>query len=207
MKLIEKYFELSPLQKELFEKALKLYVHWNSQINLISRKDIENLEERHFLHSLAIAKFISFKPGTSVLDLGCGGGFPGIMLAILFPDVQFTLIDGRNKKIMVVKDIASNLDLKNVVAIHGRAEELKDHNFEFVVTRAVAKIDQLKEWTYRLFSEEQNHSLPNGIIALKGNLSAELLLLTKKDYFETISLKDYYDEEFFLEKELLYVQY
>lgn len=207
MKLIEKYFELNPLQKDQFEQALKLYVHWNSQINLISRKDIDNLEERHFLHSLAIAKFLSFKPGTTVMDLGCGGGFPGIMLAIFFPDVKFTLIDGRNKKIMVVKDIIQKLKLKNATAIHGRAEELKDQKFEFVVTRAVARIDQLKEWTYNLFSEEQNHSLPNGIIALKGNLSAELLLLNKKDYFETISLKDYYEEEFFLEKELLYVQY
>jgi len=207
MELIKKYFELSEDQEKKFEQLFGLYREWNSQINLISRKDIDNLEERHFLHSLAIAKFINFKEGSSVMDLGCGGGFPGIMLAIYFPEVQFTMIDGRNKKIMVVNDIIQRLGLKNAVGIHGRAEELKDQKFEFVVTRAVAKIDKLKEWTERLFSEEQNHALPNGIIALKGNLTEELSLLNKSDYYETVSLKTFFDEAFFLEKELLYVQY
>lgn len=207
MHLIKKYFELNKKQEEQFQQLFKLYKEWNSQINLISRKDIDNLEERHFLHSLAIAKFINFKNGTRILDLGCGGGFPGIMLAIYFPEVQFTLIDGRNKKIMVVNDIVSRLNLKNVKAIHGRAEELKGEKFEFVVTRAVAKVDKLKEWTERLFSEKQNHALPNGIIALKGNLKQELDLLSRSDYHESVALHTYYEEAFFLEKSLLYIQY
>ena len=207
MKLIKKYFDLDELQTERFEQLFELYKEWNAQINLISRKDIDNLEERHFLHSLAIAKFIDFKNGTRVLDLGCGGGFPGIMLAIYFPEVSFTLIDGRNKKIMVVNDLIEKLKLTNAKAIHGRAEELKGEQYEFVVTRAVAKIDKLMFWTTRLFSEDQRHALPNGIIALKGNLTDEIDLLSKNDYYERVPLKTYYDEAFFLEKELLYVQY
>jgi len=191
MNLIKKYFSINDTQYSQFEKMMELYQDWNQKINLISRKDIENLEERHILHSLAIAKFIQFKKGARILDLGCGGGFPGIMLAVFFPD----------------NDLIQKLDLKNAKAIHGRAEELKNQKFDFIVTRAVAKIDKLLFWSERLFSEEQKHSLPNGIIALKGNIKDEISLLKKDDYFESLILSEYFEEAFFEQKHLLYVQY
>lgn len=207
MELIKKYFTLDEKQEKEFQSLFELYPYWNERINLISRKDIENLEERHFLHSLAIAKYIHFKNGTEILDLGCGGGFPGIMLAIYFPNVSFTLVDGRNKKIMVVNDIVSKLGLKNVRGIHGRAEELKGMQFDFVVTRAVATIDKLQMWTQRLIKEEQINTIPNGIIALKGGrLKEEIKLLNKSDYCEITPLSSYFKEEFFIEKQLLYLQ-
>ncbi len=205
--LLNKYFDLTDLQKNQFNKLFDLYTMWNQKINLISRKDIENLEERHFLHSMAIAKFIKFKEGAEVLDLGCGGGFPGLMLALLFPKTQFYLIDARNKKIMVVNDIVDQMNLNNVKAVHGRAEEIKDKKFDFVVTRAVAKIDQLKSWTSKLIKPKEIHSIPNGIIALKGNLDLEKKLLSKSDYHESVNLSMFFKEDFFKEKHLLYVQH
>jgi len=208
MELINKYFSLSDDQQAAFKKLLVLYPEWNAQINLISRKDIENLEERHLLHSLAIAKFLKFKNGTQILDLGCGGGFPGIMLAIVFPNVQFTLIDGRNKKIMVVNDIIEKLRLKNAKAIHGRAEELKGAKFDYVVTRAVASIEKLQNWTQRLLKEEQINARPNGIIALKGgNIKEEVKALKKSDYYEITPVSSYFAGVFFEEKFILYLQH
>ena len=208
MDLINKYFSLSDKQEADFKKLLVLYPKWNAQINLISRKDIENLEERHLLHSLAIAKFLSFKKGTHILDLGCGGGFPGIMLAILFPDVQLTLMDGRNKKIMVVNDIIEKLSLKNAIGIKGRAEETKGAIYDYVVTRAVATIDKLQMWTQHLIKEEQINARPNGIIALKGgNIKTEVTALKNGDYTEIVPINSYFQEEFFEEKFILYLQH
>ena len=208
MDLINKYFSLSEKQQAHFKKLLVLYPEWNAQINLISRKDIENLEERHLLHSLAIAKFQSFKQGTDILDLGCGGGFPGIMLAIIFPDVNFTLVDSRNKKILVVNDVIEKLQLSNAKGIHARAEELKGSHFDFVVTRAVATIDKLQQWTRHLIKSKHINVRPNGIIALKGgNIKQEIKALKKSDYTEITPISSYFQEEFFAEKFILYLQH
>jgi 16S rRNA (guanine527-N7)-methyltransferase len=211
MEQIKAYFpNLTPQQLEQFGKLPELYQHWNEQINVISRTDIENLEERHVLHSLAIAKFIQFKPGTQVLDLGTGGGFPGIPLAIMFPEVQFTLADSIGKKIKVVNEVALALGLKNVSAHHSRAEDLKmPKKFDFVVTRAVATSDKLMSWAHKLINTKQQNAYPNGLIALKGgNMKAELKLLPgkAKEYTETIPISDFFKAEFFQEKCLLYIQ-
>ena len=169
MEIIQKYFpKLSERQLERFEALLSLYSDWNSKINVISRKDIDNLYERHVLHSLAISRLIAFGPGSRILDLGTGGGFPGIPLAIFFPEVQFTLIDGTRKKIKVVEEVCQALGLTNVRAMQVRAEELKKERFDFVVSRAVAALDKLLPWCQRLLKREQQHSLPNGLICLKG---------------------------------------
>jgi len=208
MELINKYFTLTEKQTSCFKLLLVLYPEWNAQINLISRKDIDNLEERHLLHSLALAKFISFKDHTSILDLGTGGGFPGIMLAILFPNVAFTLVDSRNKKIMVVNDIIDKLQLKNAKGIHGRVEEIKNTQYDYVITRAVATIDKLQNWTHHLIKDEQINALPNGIIALKGGkIKEEVKALKKSDYYEITPISSYFDEEFFQEKFILYLQH
>ncbi len=208
MDIILKYFpDLTALQKEQFGKLDALYRDWNSKINLISRKDIDHLYEHHILHSLAVAKFITFKPGTAVLDLGTGGGFPGIPLAILFPEVQFTLVDGTGKKIMVVQDIAEQTGLKNVNARHVRVEELKNVQFDFVVTRAVADLEELVRWTQRLYKKSQRNIFPNGLIALKGGkLEAEIKALPKGNYIEFEPLSSYFSEEYFQEKFVVYVQ-
>ena len=154
LQIIEKYFpDLSELQKAQLSELKPLYTEWNVQINVISRKDIEQLYERHVLHSLSIAKFITFKPGTLVMDLGCGGGFPGIPLAILFPEVSFTLIDSIGKKIKVVKEVSEALGLTNVQAHHMRAEKVKEQ-FDFVITRAVAPMSDLVKWTRKKFNNQ-----------------------------------------------------
>jgi len=203
---ITKYFPgLSDKQKHQFEQLGTIYAEWNEKINVISRKDIENLYLHHVLHSLAIAKFISFKDGTSILDLGTGGGFPGIPLAILFPDCQFTLIDGTQKKITVVKAVIEELDLKNVKALAVRAEDLKE-KFDFVVTRAVAKADKLLAWSKKLIQQKQFNNYPNGLIALKGDLKEELKLIPKFEYKESIRIFDYFPELYFEEKYILYIQ-
>ena len=211
MEQIRTYFpELTEAQLELFAQLPVLYRYWNEQINVIARTDIDNLVERHVLHSLAIAKFIRFSANSQILDLGTGGGFPGIPLAIFFPEVKFVLIDGTGKKIKVVQEIVDALKLENVTAIHGRAEDLKMmRSFDFVVTRAVATVDKLMFWSQKLISTKQQNSYPNGIIALKGgNMKAEIKLLPgkAKEYTEIIDISDYFSAPFFEEKCILYVQ-
>ena len=208
MELIKKYFpNLTELQYAQLEALEPQYRDWNSKINVISRKDIDHLYERHVLHALTLKKIITFKKGRDVLDLGTGGGIPGIPLAILFPETNFTLLDGRGKKITVVNEIAAALDLKNVTGIHGRAEELKNKKFDFVVARGVASLDKLLGWSKKLLKKEQVHSTPNGLLAYKGgNIKAEIESIPHYEYVETYPFTEYYEEPFFEEKYLLYVQ-
>lgn len=208
MEIIEKYFpKLSDKQHQRFQMLGDLYTDWNSKVNLISRKDIENLYERHILHSMVIAKEFTFKENTEVLDLGTGGGFPGIPLAILFPKVRFHLIDGTLKKIKVVQDIIDQLGLENTTAQQVRAEELKKRKFDFIVTRAVADISMLRNWTYKLFKEEENNPIPNGLIALKGgNVKKEVKSLPKGEFTEIYPIRNFFKEEFFEEKYMVYMQ-
>ena len=208
MELIQKYFpELSAEQVHQYEKLLPLYQEWNEKINVISRKDIENLYERHVLHSLSIVEVMKFRSGSHILDLGTGGGFPGIPLAIFYPKVKFTLIDGTRKKIAVVNEVIQALNLKNVEAIQMRAEELKKVRFDFVVTRAVAGLNKLIPWSRRLLKTKHLHKLPNGIIALKGGrLDHEVRDLPKGEYVERYKISDFFEEEYFEEKYVVYAQ-
>jgi 16S rRNA (guanine527-N7)-methyltransferase len=205
MDIILKYFhDLTNLQKEQFSKLPELYSHWNEQINVISRQDIENLFEKHILHSLAIAKVVNFKNGTEILDVGTGGGFPGIPLAILYPECQFHLVDSIGKKIKVVTEIAQALDLKNVRAEQIRAEQI-DYEYDFVVTRAVTRVKPFTEWMRGKFNQNQYNKLKNGILFLKGgDLSEELKEYGKKT--KTYELYELFDEEFFETKKIVYVQ-
>jgi 16S rRNA (guanine527-N7)-methyltransferase len=207
METISTYFpNLSELQIRQLEQLPGLYKEWNDKINVISRKDIDNIVERHILHSLAIAKVITFLPKAEILDLGTGGGFPGIPLAIFFPETQFTLIDGTGKKIMVANEVINALELKNVKAKHMRSEEIK-HHFDFVVCRAVASLDKLIAWSFRLLKKKQNHALPNGLITLKGgDVRAEIKALSNKEYVEIYPISKYFKEEYFEEKCVVYVQ-
>ncbi|MFN5181670.1 MAG: 16S rRNA (guanine(527)-N(7))-methyltransferase RsmG [Bacteroidota bacterium] len=202
--LIEKYFtELNEHQKNQLYQLEDLYFEWNSKINVISRKDMDDFLERHVLHSLSIAKKFTFKPETSIMDLGTGGGFPGIPLAIFFPDTRFLLTDSIGKKIKVVNEIASSLNLKNVEAIHTRSEDVKE-KFDFVITRAVAEFDLLYNWTKKKFNKENKNSFPNGLICLKGgDLHEEL-----KNFSDKISIfpiSDFYSESFFETKKIVYL--
>jgi len=211
MQLLEKYFpNLNPEQRKRFEMLPALYTEWNAKVNVVSRQDIENLEVRHILHSLAIAKAFAFKADARVLDLGTGGGFPGIPLAILLPEVQFVLVDGTGKKIAVVQEIIQALGLANAKAQHVRAEELKMHGmFDFVVTRAVAPLNKLLAWSQPLLSRKHRHAYPNGIIALKGgDLRAETTALPGRvrDYVEVFPVQKYFQEPWFEEKWVVYMQ-
>lgn len=206
--IYEHFPKLTEKQREQFAALDELYRHWNAQINVISRKDIDNLYVNHVLHSLAIVKVIKFVPGAKVLDLGTGGGFPGIPLAIFFPETQFDLVDSRNKKIIVCNEVIAALGLTNCKAHHGRAEEIKGSKYDFVVTRAVARIAKLKLWSFKLIAKQQRHAIPNGIIALKGkNLTEEMAELTRKDYVEEYPLYDYFPYDFFQEKAIVYLQH
>lgn len=202
--LISKYFpNLSEEQLSQFEQILPVYKEWNSKINVVSRRDIDQLYLHHVLHSLSIAKFIKFKPGTKVLDLGCGGGFPGIPLAIFFPETKFHLVDSIGKKITVVENVVSEIGIKNVKAEQIRAEELKTR-YDFVITRAVAPLSKLLNWTYRKYACLTPNSLPQGLIALKGgDLKSEIKEAGRK--VTTIPLSEYFKEDFFDEKKLVYV--
>ncbi|MFM6948613.1 MAG: 16S rRNA (guanine(527)-N(7))-methyltransferase RsmG [Aquirufa sp.] len=202
--IIKKYFpSISQEQIEQFEKLVPLYQEWNEKINVISRKDIDNLMLHHVLHSLAIAKFITFKDGTEILDVGTGGGFPGIPLAILFPNCQFTLIDSIGKKIKVVEGVAESLGLKNVKAVHGRAEDI-DQDFEFIVSRAVTRLTPFYYWVKKKVSPNHFHTLRNGLLCLKGgDLDEELAEFGKK--YKLHELYEVFDEEFFETKKLVYV--
>ena len=205
MESITKYFpNLSDKQKEQFAALYDLYYDWNSKINVISRKDIENLYLHHVLHSLAIAKYITFKPGTKIMDMGCGGGFPGIPLAIMFPDVQFHLVDSIGKKVRVAGEIAQTIGLTNVRTSHSRAEEIKD-KYNFVVSRAVMQLPDLVKICRKNISGEQFNALPNGIICLKGgDMTAETQQF--KNSREIIDISTYYSEEYFKDKKVVYVQ-
>ncbi len=205
-KILEYFPEISPLQKEQLQKLGPLYKEWNDKINVISRKDIDNLYERHVLHALSIAKVTKFVPGAEILDLGTGGGFPGIPLAILFPETQFWLVDGTGKKIKVVQEVVDGLELKNVKAKHTRAEDL-NHHFDFVICRAVARLHKLIHWGFPRIKSKQQHGLPNGLLALKGgNIFEEIDELANKHYTELYPLTDFFKEDFFIEKYVLYVQ-
>jgi 16S rRNA (guanine527-N7)-methyltransferase len=198
-----KYFpEINQTQRIQFEKLFELYRFWNEQINVISRKDFDLLYERHVLHSLGIAKVMRFKTGTEVLDVGTGGGFPGIPLAILFPEVNFTLVDSIGKKIKVVTEVAAGIELKNVKAFHKRAEEL-DQKFHFVVSRAVTEFPVFHSWVKNKFFKENFNDLPNGILYLKGgDLKEEFgRFYNQAKFFE---LKDFFSEEFFETKKVVY---
>lgn len=201
--LIQTYFpHLSPQQLKQFSQLPELYAHWNAQINVISRKDIESLEERHILHSLGIAKVMEFKPSTRVLDVGTGGGFPGIPLAILFPECEFVLVDSIGKKIKVVNEVASAIGLNNLKAYHTRAEDVKE-KFHFVVSRAVTEFPVFYNWVKNKFLTEQFNKLPNGILYLKGgDLKQEFGRFYEKARF--YDLKDYFKEEFFETKKVVY---
>ncbi|MDA3823397.1 MAG: 16S rRNA (guanine(527)-N(7))-methyltransferase RsmG [Bacteroidales bacterium] len=206
MSLLSTHFpDLSDQQLHQFELLTKSLEEWNEKINVISRKDIEHLEERHFIHSLSISKFISFKPGTKIIDVGTGGGFPGLPLAILFPECEFTLIDSIAKKIRVVNELKDLAKLKNVNAYQARAETIND-KFDFVVSRAVAAFPKFYGWTKKLISKESYNELPNGIIYLKGgNLKPELASFGKR--IQVTPLSEWYKEEWFEEKSIVYLKH
>jgi 16S rRNA (guanine527-N7)-methyltransferase len=201
--VITKYFpELTSEQLEQFGQLYELYSSWNSQINVVSRKDIESLYERHVLHSLGIAKVITFKEGTKILDVGTGGGFPGIPLAILFPGCRFTLVDSIGKKIKVVNGVAESLGLKNVTAFQERAESVKE-KFHFVVSRAVTEFPVFYNWVRNKILPDNFNDLPNGILYLKGgDLKEEFGKYFEKARFYDLS--QFFDEEFFDTKKVVY---
>ena len=204
MDIILKYFpDLTETQKKQFAQLYDLYADWNSKINVISRKDIENLYTHHVLHSLSIAKLIDFRDGTKIMDVGTGGGFPGIPLAILFPECKFLLIDSIGKKIKVVTEVVTALGLKNVEARHTRGQEVKE-KFDFVVSRAVMALPALVDIVKKNISKEQKNILPNGLICLKGGELEEELKPFKK-IAEADNLSIYFEEEFFETKKIVYV--
>lgn len=204
MQIISKYFpELTAVQQKQIDALDALYRDWNSKINVISRKDIDNLYEHHVLHSLAIAKLIHFRPGTRILDFGTGGGFPGIPLAILFPECQFRLIDGTGKKINVVNEVAKAIGLTNVEALHLRGEDEKGL-YDFVVSRAVMPLTDMVKIVRKNIGKQQRNALPNGIITLKGgNLDAETKPFHK--IIDITPVSNYFDEEWFKDKSILYL--
>lgn len=204
MDIILKYFpDLTDTQKEQFAALYDLYTDWNSKINVISRKDITNLYEHHVLHSLGIAKIIRFQPGSSIMDLGTGGGFPGIPLAILFPETKFHLVDSIGKKVKVATEIANAIGLKNVTTRHCRAEEEKQM-FDFVVSRAVMPLTDLLKIIRKNIKKEQQNALPNGLICLKGGELEKEVLPVKHQTIIT-DLKEFFEEEFFETKKVVYV--
>ena len=204
MEEIQKYFtDLTDKQKQQFAALFDLYKDWNEKINVISRKDIDNLYLHHVLHSLAIAKAVSFRPGTRILDFGTGGGFPGIPLAILFPETQFKMIDGTGKKIRVVNEVATAIGLENVEAVHLRGEEEKG-KYDFVVSRAVMPLPDLMKIVKKNVGKEQRNSLPNGVICLKGgNVEGEMRPFKK--IAEATEITNWFDEDWFKEKFVIYV--
>ena len=204
MEHILKYFpELTEVQRQQMMQLMKLYPEWNAKINVISRKDIDNLEVNHILHSLGIVKFIKFTPGTRVMDLGTGGGFPGIPLAIYYPEVTFHLVDRIGKKLKVAQDIAQRIGLKNVTFQHGDVKEVKG-KFDFVVSRAVMDLGDMVPLVKRFIDSEDRNAVPNGLICLKGgNLDGEIAKYRSKVLIDELS--SYFKEEFFKTKKVLYL--
>lgn len=208
MKIITKYFsDLSDQQADQIQQLENLYIDWNQKINVISRKDIDQLYERHVLHSLAICRWLKLRPGTRVLDVGCGGGFPGIPLAIFFPEVDFHLVDSIRKKLTVVNDVAEKLNLSNIRTTHARMEDLQEEA-DFVINRAVARLQKLLGWSGKLISDRQINPIPNGLISLKGGDLREEIKEIKKQYsyVEQVAISDFFEEEYFNEKYIIYVQ-
>jgi len=202
--IIQKYFpNLNPNQIKQFDQLYGLYQNWNSQINVISRKDIDLLYERHILHSLGIAKVCEFLPNQSVLDVGTGGGFPGIPLAILFPETKFLLVDSIGKKIKVVNEVSSAIGLKNLKAIHSRAEQV-DEKFDFIVSRAVTQLKDFYPWIKGKFEKHSNSDLSNGVLYLKGGDLKQELEDSQIKSIKLFPLTDYFDEEFFETKYVVY---
>jgi 16S rRNA (guanine527-N7)-methyltransferase len=201
---ITRYFpDLSQNQIQLFTALHDLYMEWNPKVNLISRKDTDHLYTHHLLHSLAIARFISFRPDAKILDVGTGGGLPGIPLAIFFPETKFHLVDSIAKKIKVVQDISQRLNLQNVTSEHARAEELKG-KYDFVVSRAVTDMSNFFPWVQKNISNHHQHAIPNGILALKGgDLSKELKPF--HNHFEIIELSKFFTEDFYQTKKLVHL--
>ncbi len=202
--IVFKYFQaLSEQQKAQIAQLYTLYSDWNQKINVISRKDVDKLYVRHVLHSLAIAKFISFNEGSHILDIGTGGGFPGIPLAILFPDTHFHLLDSTEKKVRVVEEIASAITLQNLKAEHNRAEKTKG-KYDFIVSRAVASSKKLFSWIHQKVKQENNHQIQNGLILLKGGDLKEEMQEFGRPYSQT-ALTDFFEEDFFLTKKIIYI--
>lgn len=205
MDILLKYFpDLSKQQLKQFNQLQSLYEEWNAQINVISRKDTENFYERHVLHSLAISKVMSFKDNSDILDIGTGGGFPGIPLAILYPNCQFVLVDSIGKKIKVVNEVANALGLKNVIGIHERAEKI-DQQFDFIVSRAVTSMPAFLQWTKDKFKKKSQNELKNGILYLKGGDLSEEMSEVKK-FYKITDLSTFFEEEFFETKKVVYVR-
>lgn len=204
MDIILKYFPtLSATQRQQFAQLQGLYEEWNAKINVISRKDIGNLYEHHVLHSLGIAEVIRFKPDTHIMDLGCGGGFPGIPLAIMFPDSHFHLVDSIGKKVRVAQEVSQAIGLRNTTFSHARAEDIKD-KYDFVITRAVMSLVDLMKCARKNISTSQRNGLPNGILALKGGeLDGEMASMRK--ICTEWSLSDYFSEEYFTTKKVIHV--
>ena len=202
---IRHYFpDLSDTQIRQFTELQALYAHWNGQINVISRKDTDNFYERHVLHSLAIAKVMPFTAGSDIMDIGTGGGFPGIPLAILFPECQFTLVDSIGKKIKVVNEVAQALNLSNVKGLHERAENI-NHQFDFIVSRAVTSMPAFLSWTRDKFKKKHINALKNGILYLKGgDLTEEMSAVNK--FYKYFDISDFFEGEFFETKKVVYVR-
>jgi 16S rRNA (guanine527-N7)-methyltransferase len=202
--IIQHYFpDLSELQKEQFNKLDEQYRFWNSQINVISRKDIDKLYLHHVLHSLAIAKVITFLPEEKILDVGTGGGFPGIPLAILFPETQFHLVDSIGKKIKVVNEVSKSIGLQNLVASHARAEHVDDR-FDFIISRAVTQLKDFYPWVRGKFNKESKNTLKNGVLYLKGGDLAEEIVQSGIKNVTRYPINDYFTEEFFDTKFVIY---
>ncbi len=208
MNTLLRYFpDFTDTQRTQMAQLLPLFQEWNEKINVVSRKDIEHLYLHHVLHSLAITRVMPFKAGAQILDLGTGGGFPGIPLAIFYPNVHFTLVDSINKKITVARAIVEALELQNVTVLTARAETMPKQKFDFVVTRAVADFGKLIQWSRPLLAKKHLHELPNGILALKGgNLKAEMAALPRREYMEQTPIQKFFPESFFEEKYVVYVQ-
>ena len=204
MEIIHKYFpDLTEKQIKQFADLQPVYEHWNAQINVISRKNMDTIYTNHILHSLAIAKVIQFEKGTKILDIGTGGGFPGIPLAILFPEADFLLVDSIGKKIKVVNEVSNAIGLTNVRTLHERAENIKE-NFDFIVSRAVTNMTDFKKWVKGKFNSTHNNTLNNGILYLKGgDLSDELRGMSHTKH----EIADLFEEEFFETKKVIYISY